>query len=455
MAQLNKDVRLEDAKDDEMKSGIRVGIRTRRSHGSGRTAACALVALLSHLLLHKNGMFMSPDGWYYFEIAYSLSECIGYRDLFGQFVTTWPPLFPVYLSPFIWLLGPVGFALVIASAAIVAAQAAAWCHVLQLAFFDASCDRPYRVRAWLFSLFVGLYVALNNQQLLADALMYALAPMYLLCLWAALSAREVRALGRAAIMGAIIGSCMLITANKATAFVAACGVCIAFQHINPRVKLIWIGSFTIVPLLVWMCVRVLMGQTSSHPVAVGGGKYSYSDYMLQAVNGVGRQLVSERMGVGAIVGVIAIAALLIFAVRGRVISKASMLSTYVLVSVSTTAILLNLTGLADELNGRLVVLVGLAGSAAAMSLLVTYGNKYLAACCITMLTLMQSYWTAVWWQNAMTVPAVSGGGFIRNEDRIARDYLAGPPTIRHGAAVVAPYRADWYYDLGVSPIGNR
>jgi len=407
------------------------------------------------MMLHRNGMFMSPDGWYYYEIAYSLSDGIGYRDLFGGFVTTWPPLFPLYLSPFIAVFGPVGFALVIASSIIVAAQAAAWSHVIQIAFPNAGCDRPYRLQAWLVTLFVGLFVALNNQQLLADALIYALAPIYLICLWSAMLARERAALGRAAVLGAIIGSCMLLTANKAAAFIAACGVCIALQNMNWRFKFVWAGAFTIVPLLVWMIVRVLMGQSSSHPVAVGAGKFSYADYALQAVNGVGRQLVSERTGLTAIFGLIALAALLIFTVKGRAKSKSSMLSTYVLVSLCTTAVLLNLTGLADELNGRLVIIVGLVGSAAAICLLSEHVNRYAAVCCIGLLALMQSYWTAVWWHNALTINAISVGGFVRNEDRIARDYLAGPPTLRRGVSIVAPYRADWYYDSSVSPVRRR
>lgn len=417
--------------------------------------ACAVVALLSHWGLHGSGMFMSPDGWYYFELAYSLSEGRGYRDLFGEFVTTWPPLFPAFLSAFVWAFGPYGHTLVIASSVVVAAQAAAWCTILQVAFFDKKPDTTSRMQSWLIGLFVGLYVALNNQQLLADAMMYAMAPLLLLCAWSAVKRCQVRPSWAPAIMGAVVGALMLLAANKSIAFIAACGACIAFGRGTVRSKAGPLVFFVLLPVVVWIGVRALMGQTSSHPIQFGGGKYTFFEYLGQAIYGVGRQLISERMGAAPVFGAAAIVALVLCSIRDRLATRAALLSAYALLSLTVTAVLLSLTGLADELNGRLVIAVGVTGSVATVHIIRRSTKKYISVLLSVLLVLMQCYWAVVWWRHALVVESVTSGGFLRNEYRISRDYLAGPPTIRNGAPTAAPYRADWYYESSISPVQTR
>ena len=87
------------------------------------------------------------------------------------------------------LLGPTGWSLIAANGVVIALQALLWTRFARTVARTSGVE-PGTGAYLLLSVFLGLFVALQQKDAMAQHLLYALLPLFLSALWRLLEQRE-------------------------------------------------------------------------------------------------------------------------------------------------------------------------------------------------------------------------------------------------------------------------
>jgi hypothetical protein len=306
---------------------------------------------------------VTPDGWAYWEGAFSMLEGKGYRYFSGLALEDWPPLYSLYLAGWMLLLGPSGLCLLLANGALAAVQAAGWVRLGQiLAWRDAPEGESRGQLA--AAIYVAIFVPLWEGPALAHNLLYAILPFQ-----AIFTISLTRAGGHAFLflLAVIAASSLIVLAhNSGIVFVAAGAAAVfltAERGLAARTFLA--GLIAALPAGVWYGVRVFLGQEESHPFA--GGRFSTLDYIEEGFRGAGKLILPEPAAYGGVLILAGLAVWLFASPRGGM--RAFQIFILIAVPFVLLEAIFNITWVYDPLtDARFMLFVPLLIVPAAFSL---------------------------------------------------------------------------------------
>ena len=414
-----------------------------------------LLAFVSFGLLHWKGIGLNPDGWAMWQGAASLTSGHGYSYFSGQTIVWWPPLYALYLAAWMLLLGPTGWSLIAANGVVIALQALLWTRFARTVARTSSVE-PGTGAYLLLSVFLGLFVALQQKDAMAQHLLYALLPLFLSALWRLLEQRETPGTPPALWTTAAFGSLLMLTHNAALIFVAAGALIVAAWPPRSARAVGLATVITVVPALVWLIVRLGLGQSGSHPVGLGTGRFGPVTYLVQLFDGPGRLLAPTVFGaqfVAIVLLIILVAAL----ARGSKTDGLRFGFAFVVLSALGIYLLFNVTWVFNRLSSENyilfipLVLVPLA--------VVFASARWPRLTCGALLAMLlpQFYWSAIWMQRQhLDLEALGfsrdfeASGFVPPRAYIQRDYRSGPPIETPAGLLVAPISFDGRCDTQTS-----
>jgi hypothetical protein len=410
----------------------------------------------------RDGIGLSPDGWVYWEGSVSLLHGLGYRLFLGSArITSWPPLFAMYLACFQAVLGVSGRSLAVATAAAAGLAGFLWTRLFVGIIADADPERPPSpARLLLLPIFLIAFVGALFRLLLADTLALALLPAALSSAIRLGTERSLRRRNLAVRLAAVSGWLFLCLECKNSALAWAMGAAVLVARLrwnksSPRRALVLGSLVFIVPFTGWLAVQAALGPDRSHAVAFGSSQYSAFEYAGQALENAAGMIGPTRFLRGGelltlllLVGTAAT----IRAWRGTFPETARLLASILLfaaVSLAATAALLALTGLPDELGGRFVWFVPII----LVSCSITVWSKTLYAglsdrafgLLIFVVVGISGFYAIRSLRPARTAaePPPGAGRFVHNDESIEPGFLERPPERRGPIVLISPPVLDW------------
>jgi hypothetical protein len=405
----------------------------------------AAIALVSFSVLHLNGIRLTPDGWAYWQGAVSLVAGRGYTYFSGARIAAWPPLYSMYLAAWSLAVGPTALGIIIGNGILVTAQAALWCWTLLSIWREGAGSTPQAGVMTVVAVYLGLFIALNEQRVLADVLKYTLLPLLMLAGWKARTSADAAGLARWTMLSAMVATTLLLVHNDSIAFLAANSLVLVGGAGKrfPRVAAA-IAAFA-VPDAMWLVVRHALQQDFSHALGLGVAKYDALTYLLQAVGGTGLLLLPDGQEDPFFVApsfvALAMAALFGVLVHRRDGAAALRFSgAFVGAAAAVTYALFNVSWVYDRLADRFLLFVPLA----IVPLLLLAGAKWsrpVFVACAAAVLLPQFYWTATC-LHVQTTSTLEELGyptrFATPMARLSVAYRSGPPTQTEHGVVLAP-----------------
>jgi hypothetical protein len=237
------------------------------------------VTLVILLLVLRDGIVISPDGWAYWQGSVSILDDQGYRYFDGRPIIWWPPLYSIYLAAWQWWLGVSGRSLVISTVFLAAVATFSWTA------FHASEARNYSLaRAMASGLIVSTVISATHYLVLANHLIIAGFPVVLFLgnkVWSEPSASAV--VRQSFLIGMLTGA-FLLAHNSSIAIVPPLFLLLCLLRQKWLTRLTSVALACFLPVLAWLTVRYFLGQVDSHPF--GGARYGPGDYFLQLLDGV-------------------------------------------------------------------------------------------------------------------------------------------------------------------------
>lgn len=405
-----------------------------RPAGAVAISAAAAVALAVYAVLHWTGTGMISDNWASWQGAISLATGNGYTYFAGPRIGAWPPLFSLYLAPWVLAFGPYGWVLIVANGLLIVLQAALWVRLARRLANDTGTAVPGSV--WLpLGLFIGLFVAVNQRYPFAQSLVYVLLPLLLESLW-----RYTRGDRRQAPAILALAIVLPLVHTACLAFVGATAVLIALHRPRTPRSIALAALVLVLPAAAWLVVRLALGQSGSHCVGWGAGQYGPLAYARQLLDGPGRLLVPDRLGVP-----VALMALLWLVALGLAVSgPASAILRFGLafagLALGGLFVLFNVAWISASIGGRFVLFVPLL-FAVMLCLATAPRASRLVSGLLVVAMLPQLWWFGVWAQEQRITDRLFADdptAFLPHEAYATRDHLTGPPVRRDGRLLVAP-----------------
>ena len=258
------------------------------------TLILAVFAFAAVALVLRRGMPFNPDGWFYWQGSVSILRGLGYADFTGRPITNWQPLYSVYLAFCQLVLGVSGQSIALSTAFATVAAIAAWSTLL--AWFARQRGRSPRDVLCALA-FVSVVLALNARDVRSENLFRAVFPLLLLfTLRARTCATPRRFLLESGLAGVIL-LISILTRNASLAFwPAVLAVLLQHRRLSWATRGVACGLVTALALPIWLAVRVWLGQVESHPIGAGGGRYEFTEYVLQLISGIDRNTGLEFVG---------------------------------------------------------------------------------------------------------------------------------------------------------------
>lgn len=257
--------------------------------------AVAALSTALFALLHWRGIPLSPDGWAYWQAAVGIANGAGYRDFSGNALIAWPPLYSIYLSLWVRLMGATGLALVMANGALIVLQSVAWFVAMRRILGVARVARPAPVNAAI-ALYVGIYVPLTFQAAHANNLGFLFACLLLHTTWQSFLAQTSERRTAWLLASIAAATLALLSHNINLAFVATCAfVLLLLQHQSRR-DYFSAAQLFLIPVAIWLLVRWHLGQLGSHPVGAGLAQFGPFQYLIQTAAVIGNLVVPSVFG---------------------------------------------------------------------------------------------------------------------------------------------------------------
>jgi hypothetical protein len=384
----------------------------------------ALLAAACFAFGHRDGVWVTPDGWAYWEGAVSLLQGRGYSYFSGNPIVAWPPLYSVYLAAWTGLFGPSALSVNIATGALVAAQAAAWMTLaLKLAPADAR-RRP--VALALAALFIVAFLALNQRELLAHSLLYLFLPVQIMRAQAIIASdaprlRDVVWLGVASTLAAL-------SHNIGLAFTLAICVTILALSKQRRAKAMPLMLAALAAAMLWAMSRIAFGQSASHAIGLGQAAQSPLIYLVQGVAGC-----AELRALGP-AGYVIFAAMLGLAILYRRDPGVRLAGMVAALLFLVSLVMFSVVYVKDELSGRFLQFVPLLLAPVLMLRAAADVGPRLAL--LAALALPNLVYAA-----AVAAVAPPPADRVPNAAIISRDAPPGKMVRRHNVLLVGP--VDW------------
>ena len=397
-----------------------------------------LIALASYVVLHWSGISLDPDSWAAWQAAVSILDGKGYSYFSGNPIHSWPPLYAVYLAAWIGLLGPSALTLMISNAVLVVLQAGLWMHFARAITYESG--RPVANGAMIIlSIYVGLFVALNEQSVFAHNLVYTILPVFLIVVWRIVSAPSWRP-SLPEMLGLLaLATALMLTHISSLAFLAAAAAVIALAKRLSIAALLTGAVLVVVPTALWLAVQVALDQGGSHHIGFGAGRFGPLFYAAQLFDGPGSLLVPAKFGAQFIaMGLVWLAALAV--ARHPNTSGLRFGIAFVAFAALTLYAIYNLSWIFSTLSGRLVLFVPL------ILVCLTYLAAFpvwprAATAALGVLIIASIYWTASWSARQFTADLPALGfpdHFVPSAAYISRDYRAGPPVPGQRGLLIPP-----------------
>jgi hypothetical protein len=400
----------------------------------------AVIALGSFSVLHLRGIGLTPDGWAYWQGAVSLVAGRGYRYFSGARIVAWPPFYSLYLAAWLLAVGPTALSLIIANAALVAVQASFWCWTLLTIWRETTSGAPRADAVAAVVVYLGLFIPINEQAVLADVLKYTLLPLLLMASWKAWNSMEAVGVVRWTALSAAAATILLLVHNNSIAFIAANSLLLFLgtgKRLHRALAAVVSGA---VPMGIWIIVRHALQQDHSHFLGFGVGRYSAWMYTLQLLRGTGSLIVPDRRG-APFVAIAAAVVLFGILVRRREGSTALFFGgAFVGTSVAVTYALFNVSWVHDPLTGRFLLFLPLV-IIPLLFLASADWNRAVFLISIAVVICPQFYWTATSFAfktksslQELEYPT----RFVTPDARLSVDYRLGPPKRTGQGVVLAP-----------------
>jgi hypothetical protein len=372
-------------------------------------------AALLYALLHLKGIGIDSDGWAYWQGAGSLLAGHGYTYFSGAPIVAWPPLYSLYLAAWSSVFGLTGTTLILANGALVILQAWLWSAVVFAIWGDVSL---------IVAIFIGWFVALNNQIVLAGTLQYVILPLLILATW------EIRASPRLGwvIVAIAAATGLMLSHTSSAVFLAASAVLIASK---PKAANLAVAVCVIcIPMAAWYLVRHALGQHNSHSIGFGEGAFGPVAYARQAIQGTGTLIVPQALGELCVLALGGAAVFL--ARRSSPPDRQALLFGWALSLMATLGLYaqFNVTFIHNELSDRFLLFFPLLG----LSLLFLSAWKYwlpgfvvLVVMIVPPLAYRSTQAIAHNYDQDLS-PIAFPRGFITPAAEISREQVDGPPT---------------------------
>jgi hypothetical protein len=400
--------------------------------------APAVVALLCYVLLHWRGIGLDPDSWAAWQAAISIVAGNGYTYFSGNPIHSWPPLYPLYLAAWISALGPAVWTLLISNAVLVVLQSVLWLALVQTLARESGVVVS-ATPSIAVAIFIGLFVALNEQSVFAHNLVYTLLPAFLLGVWRLVAPRpRPITLANGSVLVAL-ATAMLLTHSSAGAFVAAAAAVLLIARRDAREA--WLLALLLValPVLVWSVVHVALDQLGSQPIGLGQGRHSPLVYALQLLDGPGSLLVPAKFRAQFFAILLLWAAAL--ALAGHP-GASGLRFGIAIVAISQLMLfaLFNLSWVYPSIVGRFVLFVPLLLVPLAFLTAWPAWPRW-AMLALVLATVPTIYWTASWsyrQQSESLAQLGFPGNFMPPYGYISRDYRFGPNVQTDRGLLIAP-----------------
>ena len=232
-----------------------------------------LVLLVCTTLQMIGYRLLEPDSWYYIEGAKNLIETNSYLiDCNNSKINMFPPLYSIYLIPYIYILGYTEIAITIANTIL----------------FIISSFLIYKIINFIYSdykyIISSIFVLFLTKYFHSSASENLLIPLLFLQIYCHLNIKHKL---KYIVTSVILFTLMLLTKNSSILIIIPLIFYYSFEKINnlkqidlKRISLysiILISSFTISKLF-------STSDYQSHPFKWGSGNYHYYDYLIQIIS---------------------------------------------------------------------------------------------------------------------------------------------------------------------------
>ena len=331
---------------------------TKLSDGRGLSIPLGggLAAAVTCLLMLTPGITVEPDGWAYWEGSVSILEGQGYRFFGGQPITDFPPLFSLYLSLIQGVGGVSGRTLAGSLVILAGAAAFLWCVLLN----SLTRIAPHSFLARLAgALYVAAYIGAYYTSLLSETLFLALLPVLYLCLTRIRTDIPDRQIWLWLGASSLVAAALALTRNSAIVFLPGLALVVflrtrplsIFRRCSLAALAVGIASG------IWCLTRALLGQTGSHPLALGN-RYSPAEYAQQFAADLAYRLGPDRWHLGAALLILTLL-LIGVVIRLKAANDTHRDAFHILLVAATAAlglfVLFNVIPMvADSLSGRFI-----------------------------------------------------------------------------------------------------
>lgn len=239
----------------------------------------ANVALSSAIFvaIFRDGIAVSPDGWAYWQGAYTLLMDGQYRYFSGAPIVYWPPAYSAYLALLMALFGSSGLTLLIANGVAVAFQVIGW-GVLYIHVFSVRIQEGRLIQTVLLMLFLATLIPLSQGSLLAHNLMLAIFPFLYLSASKAFFERERRRWFLWFGMYILLSALLVATHNTAVLIIAALTLVAIFQRgLSATERGVNAIAIALPSVVAWLIVSSIFQSSGAH--TLGMGRYSPFEYL--------------------------------------------------------------------------------------------------------------------------------------------------------------------------------
>ena len=416
-----------------------------------------LCATVTAVLIFRDGIEITPDGWAYWQGSVSLLES-GQYSYFreGEPIRLWPPAYSAYLAGCQALLGVSGRTLVIANVLLIALAAALWTalNLYILRPFLLKCHDSSR---YLIAVYLALYFAVALRFLLATNLLYVWMPVFFAAVIALRAQASPTRFALLALVAATTGAAALLTHNSALAILPVAGLmALANRTMSLSFRLATGTAVVVLAVVPWYVVRMYLGQGGSHEMGWGAARYGPIEYGLQLLNGL-CYLVASKPGILIGPGIALILVRVTIRARGVSTARLRAISNSVWCAAVPCALLylmFNVTYIYDSLSGRFLLfapallvplaLVGWRWDASFKAKETSLGpvNRYAAICLIVVM--------AVSLQRSMKriaeveEPATPHASNVHYTDTISAHFLDdSPQPTKGGMVLISPPQYDF------------
>ena len=403
---------------------------------------CLASGLLTALILRK-GIWTHADSWAYWEGSVSLLEKGRFTYFGGEPIVAWPPMYALFLAAFQWLFGVCGLSLLIATIVLVVINTFSFILYANIIIKPRSDSSLHvKVAGFLAAVFVVVFLQSSQFLLSANQLQLIFVPIIIVVGVNLFFENRKNSFIAKVVILSIVEALALLTHNSSIIFIP--GV-ILFLLMNKWHKLFFkLGNiilFGILSLTPWWTVRVVLKQTSSHPIGLGCGKYSAWEYLVQLVRGFGNLFIPDHFGqLGLVFTLIFFALMSFLLIKEFILHRyckekcaaeeniSFMLAIIIFIGIATVSLygVFNLVYASDPLAGRYLWFLPLSLAPVILLLASRSGFAVLFICGIILLacpvikTSKYAAYSGTWLYEGKTIHIIRPEYFMSDKDSLPR-----------------------------------